>query len=62
MSGGHLSQSVKNKKYRGTVKLVLSSHIKIDKTKVLMTSGSLMKVKSVAECSFGAFCNTFDLH
>ena len=23
---------------------------------------SLMKVKSIAECSLGAFCNTFDLH
>ena len=21
-----------------------------------------MKVKSIAECSLGAFCNTFDLH
>ena len=21
-----------------------------------------MKVESIAECSFGAFCNTFDLH
>ena len=38
--------------------------LKIDKTKILMTNGSLMKVKSVAECSpyFGAFCNSFDLH
>ena len=27
-----------------------------------MTNGSLMKVKSIAECSLGAFCNTFDLH
>ena len=33
---------------------------KIDKTKILMTNGSLMKVKSIAE--FGAFCITFDLH
>ena len=32
------------------------------KTKILMTNGSLMKVKSIAECSLGAFCNTFDLH
>ena len=45
-----------------TVKPVLSGHSKIDKTKVLKTNGSLMKVKSIAECSFGAFCNTFDLH
>ena len=33
-----------------TVKPVLSGHSKIDKTKVLMPNGSLMKVKSVAEC------------
>ena len=39
-----------------TVKPVLSSHSKIDKTKILMTNGSLMKVESIAEC------NTFDLH
>ena len=25
-------------------------------------NGSLMKVESIAECSLGAFCNTFDLH
>ena len=35
----------------GTIKPVLSSHLKIDKTKVLMENGSLMKVKSIAECS-----------
>ena len=59
-----------------TVKHVLSSHSKIDKTKVLKTFGTLMQVKSTAECSTGylnagqstaecftgAFCNTFDLH
>ena len=44
------------------VKPVLSGHSKIDKTKVLKTNGSLMKVKSIAECSLGAFCNTFGLH
>ena len=27
-----------------------------------MKSGSLMKEESIAECSLGAFCNTFDLH
>ena len=27
-----------------------------------MTNGSLMNVESIAECSLGAFCNTFDLH
>ena len=45
-----------------TVKSILSSHSKIDNTKVLNTSGGLVKVKSIAECSLGAFCNTFDLH
>ena len=44
-----------------TVKPVLSSHSKMGKTKVLKTDGSLMKVESIAECSLGAFCNTFDL-
>ena len=39
-----------------TVKPVLSRHSRIDKTKVLKTNGSLMKVESIAEC------NTFDLH
>ena len=39
-----------------TVRPVLSCHLKIDKTKILMTNDSLMKVESIAEC------NTFDLH
>ena len=34
-----------------TVKPVLSGHLKIDKTKVLMEIGSFMEVKSIAECS-----------
>ena len=34
-----------------TVKPVLSGHLKIDKTKVLMEIGSLMKFESIAECS-----------
>ena len=42
---------------QGTVELVLSCHSKIDKTKILMTNGSLIKVESIAGC-----CNTFDLH
>ena len=42
-----------------TVKPVLSCHLKIDKTKVFMENGSLIKVESIAECSP---CNTFDLH
>ena len=44
------------------VRPVLSDHSKTDKTKVLKTNGSLMKVESIAECSLGAFCNTFYLH
>ena len=39
-----------------TVKPVLNGHSIIDKTNVLMTNGSLMKVESIAECS------PFDLH
>ena len=39
------------------VKPVQNGHSNIDKTKILMTNGSLMKVESIA-----AFCNTFDLH
>ena len=45
-----------------TVKPVLSGHSKIDKIKVLKTDGSLMQVESIAKCSLGTFCNTFDLH
>ena len=42
-----------------TVKPVFSDHSKIlDKTRVLKTNGSLMKVKSIAEYSSGASCNT----
>ena len=48
--------------YASTVKPVLGSHSKIDKTKVFKTNGSLMKVENIAECSLRAFCNTFDLH
>ena len=44
------------------VKHVLSGHSKIDKTKILMTSVSLMKVKVLQNAPIGAFCNTFDLH
>ena len=44
------------------VKPVLSSQSKIDKTNILLTMGSLIRVKSIVECSLGALCNTFDLH
>ena len=46
-----------------TEKSVYNDHSNLDKTKILMTNGSLMKVKSIAEFSpLGAFCSTFDLH
>ena len=41
-----------------TVKPVLISHSKIDRTKVLKANGSVMKVESIKR----AFCNNFDLH
>ena len=45
-----------------TVKPVLRGHSKKDKKLVFKTDFSLMQVKSIAECSKGPFCNTFDLH
>ena len=36
-----------------SVKPVLSDRWKIDNTKILMADGSLLKVKSIAECSKG---------
>ena len=40
-------------------KPVLISNPKIDNTKILMTNGSLMKVKSIAECSKGSILQYF---
>ena len=45
-----------------TVKPVLSGHSKVDKKLVFKTDYHLMQVKSIAESSKRAFCNTFDLH
>ena len=39
--------TIKNNK--NTVKPVLSEHSKIDKTNILMTNGSLMKLESIAD-------------
>ena len=39
-----------------TVKPVLNGHSKIDKTKILMTNGSLMKVESIAESAIILTC------
>ena len=38
-------------------KTCVNGHSKIDRIKILMTNGSLMKVKSIAECPL-----EFDLH
>ena len=43
-------------------KMCLKRPLKNRQNKVLMENGSLMQVKSIEECSLGAFCNTFDLH
>ena len=59
---GQIVTTVPHANMRNTVQHVLNGHSKIDKTKVLKTNGSLMKVESIAECSLGAFCNTFELH
>ena len=42
-----------------TVKPVLSGHSKIDKTNILMTNKSLMKVDSIAECSLWSILQYF---
>ena len=46
-------------KPNNTVEPVLSSHSKIDKTKILMTDGSLMTVESIAECSRWSILQNF---
>ena len=46
----HAAQKSDNRVSYNTVKPVPSNHSKIDKTKILMTNGSLMEVKSIAEC------------
>ena len=45
-----------------TVKPVLSGHSKIDKTKILMTDDSLMKVERMQNAPLRALYNAFDLH
>ena len=46
----------------GTVKPVLSGHSKRRSKLVFKTDYRLIQVKSIAECSKRAFCNTFGLH
>ena len=52
-----------------TVKSFLNGHSQKYQKLVFKTDYSIMKIKSIAECSKGsriaprgAFCNTFDLH
>ena len=52
----HLRHKLVN---RNTVKPVLRGHSKLDKTKILMTNGNLMKVKSIAESSKGSILHYF---
>ena len=52
-------QELDNLKYS---KNCLKRSLKNRQTKVIKINGSLIKVKSIAECSLGAFCNTFYLH
>ena len=40
----------------------LKGNSKIDKIKILMTNGSLIKIKILQNAPLEAFCNTFDLH
>ena len=42
-----------------TVKPVLNSHSKEDKKYIFKTDNHIMQLKSIAECSHGAFCSTF---
>ena len=45
-----------------TVKPVVSDHSKRRQELAFKTDYCLIQVKSIAECSRRAFCNTFDLH
>ena len=45
-----------------TIKHVLSNHSNKDRKLAFKNNYRLMQVKSITECSKGAFCNTFDLH
>ena len=47
---------------QNAVKPVLSGHSKRSPKLFFKADYRSMQVKSVAECSLGAFCNTFDLH
>ena len=48
--------------HKPTVKDCLKRPLKKSPKYVFNTDTRLLQVKSIAECSRGAFCNTFDLH
>ena len=53
-------QSLWGKKiFEYTVKPVLRGHSKIDKTKILMTNGSLLNIESIAEYSHWSILQCF---
>ena len=58
----HFWQREEPKQRVSTYKPVLSGHSKEDQKLVFKTVYRLMQVKSIAECSKRAFCNTFDFH
>ena len=57
-----LNATALQKVFLYTVKPVKKRPLKNRQSKGLKVNGSLMKVESIAECSLGAFGNTFDLH
>ena len=54
-----MTKGVTTKDRVKTVKPVLSGHLKIDKTKVLMVNVNLMKVESIVECSLWSILQYF---
>ena len=62
VSNSRKSFNFRFKKQNNRVKPVLSSHSKGRPKLFFKTDYRLMQVKSIAECSKRAFCNTFNLH
>ena len=54
-----LKRPLKNRQNKG---LKDKWYLNVGQKYCRMLSWSLMQVESIAECSLGAFCNTFDLH
>ena len=66
LNGLHCINVVQTSQDNKYSKTCVKRQLKKDKTKILMTNGSLMKVKVLRtvlqNAPLGAFCNTFDLH